>query len=471
LNLFDLLGLSAKAIQWLGEERATQRFSDLAEQWFFCVDEELLVISQSIKSIVEFRSAKGVAVAFAPASLQAYMDAGFVPAPYTVFAGIYQVPVYSRLQQGSDGVELFLECGPETAGVEPFRDRGSVFAHVNDALSRDERLRSGFEIVCTISGGVDSAVLLSELSRAVGSSRIKAMCCRMPGFDNEVTRAGRVAEAFGVPLHVFEPKNLAAGETVKRFVVEQGGPVFDPVVPVISAMLAEHQERSPHPNEPVILVEGQGADTALIGLPHNMALALYSTWTSPLFRLLARLLPTPYEELRKRQRSLYRIAKVCQMLGAPTWSEALLKALDFQASRYPALHESIKRVLEYYAACTNDRQKAVSLFFLNILHVREMQKYRIFKGRVQCVLPFLDYAFLQRCLVTPTSFFLRRGRRKIPIMEEARARFPGLFSGSNTTPFVVDYSLPSSAAGDGDAMGAVRQYSIACLRTLYNIKD
>ena len=64
-----------------------------------------------------------------------------------------------------------------------------------------------------------------------------------------------------------------------------------------------------HSNIKICLVEGQGADTILFGLPHAFTLAVYRLGISPLFRILSRLFPEPNDDIRGRSRTFYRIIK------------------------------------------------------------------------------------------------------------------------------------------------------------------
>ena len=197
-------------------------------------------------------------------------------------------------------------------------------------------------------------------------------------------------------------------------------------------------------NKIICLVEGQGADTVLFGLPHALTLAVYRIGLSPLFRVLSRVLPEPSDVLRGRSRIFYRIIKSFHLLSAKTWQESILHSLDLHQLKGTTYYLCYLEMIDHYFMLTKDRQKALVLFFSQVISTRELQKYHMLGENVIPILPFMDQEFVARCLVSRTVMFFRFPYRKIPIFKKAKALYGDIFKSRKTFPFVVQYGKNKS---------------------------
>jgi len=494
--MFDILrsiGVTARSVTYVTENGTTNEddglvflkqqgvtttgsiivFDNHLNTYYFSPIDDRLIISQSLSVILNYRVAHDHDNYIDSNMLNAYKDSGLVLPPYTIYQSVYQIPVYSQLSVSNENVSLVYR-GIDVEGVEPFRGSDDLFNELQSSIKCG--LPSDYkDIYCTISGGADSAALLSVLQSMFDSDVIKGICCRMPGMASEVGRAKKVGSQFGVFVEEFIPDRIEADKAVKKYVASFSNVMFDPVVPVITAMFNECiGDRSK--GGKVVVFEGQGADTVLVGLPHNTAIELYKWPLFPVFWFTGLFLPAPNEWLRRNFRSIYRLIKVVRMLGQSNWRRALLKSLDFEYNTNSDYFVSLESMLDSMFKISGDRHKAIMLFFLLILQSREMQKYNQVPNGVAVALPFLEINFIKRCYVTPTAFFFRNGRRKIPVMERVRKFFPGLFVSEGTTPFAVEYQFPDLTDDDlegygNGTFGQLKKHSVRELRKLYNIGE
>ena len=484
MNILELLEIRATELKFLDSIKSDKvvsshinsmtqnkggdilEFSDFIEEHFFTIDNSTLVFGRSIPQIIDYRNKCGLESVVNQQHIQSYMDAGVILPPFTVYSNIFRVPIFSTLRH-QDGLFL-LWCSPSFLNKpHPFVKTHELSDELAESLLRSDLIKQDNELICTISGGADSSALLSVLCKVVDPKKVIALCCRMPGYDGEIERARKVAESCGVRFIVYEPDSVLDERIVRNYIETHGDLVYDPVVPVIASMFNDYQNNQTSGEGELIIVEGQGADTVLTGLPHDLVISLYLPIFSPFFRLLRSILPPPSENLRRRCRFCYRLNKTIQMLGESNWRHALLRSLDFERKNYPHLYDMMDNFLVNYINQTGDRHKAIMLFFFNILQVREMQKYRVMNSKIRPMLPFLDLNFIKRCYVTPTSFFFQLGRRKIPIIKYVRKQFPGLFKSSSTTPFAVEYELTGSESirnEDGNTYNKLKNYSISVLK-------
>lgn len=442
-------------------------FTDFLRPHFFFVEEREMVISRSLPALLALRKARGLVNQYDCECLSAYHDAGLVLPPLTIVRDLFQVPALSELAQEGKGYTLKYR-GLGGVDALPFSSTDDLFAELRQAVVRGLPSGEDAKILCTVSGGADSAVLLSIVCEVVEPGQVSGLTCRMPGFDGEVDRARKVGASCGIEIQVYSADNVLPEEIIDQYIQTHANLVFDPVVPVITSMFRTCIGDRPS-GAGVVVIEGQGADTVLTGLPHNAVLAIYRRLLWPIFRFVSLLLPRPNEWLQMNFRLGYRLVKVARILAEANWRRALLRSLEFDRGSYPDKYDQLDRMLQAMFEMSGDRHKAIMLFFLHILQAREAQKYQMLPRGVEVLLPFMDIAFMRRCFATPTTFFLRGTRRKIPINERVRDRFPGLFSSERTTPFAVRYRFDgddqdgrSASHGDG-TYARLKAYSIAQL--------
>lgn len=444
--MLDHLKFSGKSLINL-DENVNSRLEKLiiSEVFFTCINNNIY-LSSTLNGVVQFRKKQGEVNIICEQLAECYLDSGLVIPPFTIFNGIYKMPAFSKFV----GTENSFVLDFDSAFLEasPFLNEDDVFDHLKQILRKDLGKEKLDKVVCTLSGGADSAVLLSLLISEVYLDRIDALCCKMPGLEEEHQKAKKIATHCKVKFTTYSPEAVNPQGIITRYVENYQNLVFDPVVPVITEMMEEYREGTQ--GQGIFLVEGQGADTVLYGLPHAFTLAVYQLGFSPIFRLLSNIFPSPTDRMRRKSRFFYRVMKSVALLSERTWQDSVLHALDIHGLRGTHYYECYLKMLDFYFSLTNDRQKALVLFFLQIISTRETQKYQLLGPDVTPILPFMDKEFVSRCIVTRTNMFFRFPNRKIPIFNRVKSVYGDLFRSRKTFPFVVNYSVKQSDGSESN---------------------
>ena len=436
--MFEEFSITGKNLVPLDDPVTPQLNKLVSQEIYFSVIGDDIFLSSSLEKIILLHKELGNSVSICDELARSYLLSGLVVPPFTIYNNIYRMPVYSKFTESNGSFKLKLDAS--SLAADPFGNEAEIFENLRKIIKADLKKVEPSSIVCTLSGGADSAVLLSLLVADSPTEKIDALCCEMPGLKAEVNKAAEIAKVCDVNFVKYRPMLINPATVIDDYAREYKNLVFDPVVPVISTMLHEYTTKNElHSNIKICLVEGQGADTILIGLPHAFTLAVYGLGLSSLFRILSRVFPEPTDDIRGRSRTFYRIIKSIHLLSAKTWQESILHSLGLNQLKGTDYYSCYLEMIDHYFMVTKDRQKALVLFFLQVISTREMQKYQMLSKNVIPILPFLDQEFVARCLASRTDMFFRFPFRKIPIFSKVKTLYGDIFKSRKTFPFVVEY--------------------------------
>jgi asparagine synthetase B (glutamine-hydrolysing) len=245
-------------------------FSNFAQPFYFYISSGQMTVAQSLKTLSERRAALGLAVEINTDLCRAYQDAGLVLPPFTILRDVYHVPIFSTMRRCADKFALeFTGITPDQS--EAFKNDEDIFHELQNFIGKALEGHETARVLCTLSGGADSAALLSVVRLVAQPSRIRTLTCRMPGFEGELDRAKRISERCGVENQVYYPDTIDAEGVLDKYTDQFRNLVYDPVVPVLASMFQSYAEHLQADGEKTFVIEGQGADTVLTGLPHNAA--------------------------------------------------------------------------------------------------------------------------------------------------------------------------------------------------------
>jgi asparagine synthase (glutamine-hydrolysing) len=200
-----------------------------------------------------------------PQALDDYLTYGYVPAPRTIFRGVFKLPPAHHLtvRLGEDGAVLTpdpecywrLEYGPKAELDEEAAAEGLL-----EVLTEAVRLRliADVPLGALLSGGIDSGVVVALMSRLAG----KQVRTFSIGFDetefNELPYAREVARRYGTEHHEFvvRPKAL---EVLPTLIRHYGEPYADSsAVPsyYVAQMTRQHVK---------VALNGDGGDECFAG--------------------------------------------------------------------------------------------------------------------------------------------------------------------------------------------------------------
>jgi len=157
----------------------------------------------------------GVTAEVDPVALQAYLQLGYVPAPYSMFKGIAKLPPATLvvIEQGKVDERRYwripadIESAPESEWLERVRVR----------LEESVRMQmvSDVPIGAFLSGGIDSSAVVAFMAKH-SAQPIRTYAIGFSGgaadqFYNELPYARRVAELFGTEHHEIQVKPDVVG--------------------------------------------------------------------------------------------------------------------------------------------------------------------------------------------------------------------------------------------------------------------
>jgi len=406
-----------------------------------------LYVSDRIKSLLGI----GESVPVSRTSMFMMLESGYVLPPLTMFEGIYRLwPFTEVLIQGQPGNWSFSVTDrlDELASVgNPVYTYRAAQEAIEECLSKSLQelsCRMADRVaVFTVSGGIDSSLLVM-LGAKWFQPRVIAATVRSPGQESEFQRALAAARHAGIRDHVVIGVGDVRYDAFCEYIDAFAEPVFDMAVPGVSSLLNAVRDFRGR-NESLLVIEGQCADTVLMGLPHNMIAQMWDVvprLVRPLVSVVASIGSGPFLKNTGPGRMLYRFRKAARSLAARDKVEALMTSLGVTGAfrrlddvYYGCFFESIRSVIN----SSDSFQRGVTNFFLTrILPVREMQKYRLgIQQGIAFAFPFLDNSILNIMRAVPDSFLITETSRKRVLFDLAERVLPREVHTRSTSPFYI----------------------------------
>jgi asparagine synthase (glutamine-hydrolysing) len=399
-----------------------------------------LLFASEIKALL---AGTGVRAALEEDALVDYLSFLVVPAPRTLFEGIYKLPGGCRARVHRDGdvrLERWWDVWDETRSLEGADER-ELSRLLLDELRASVELRKMADVPVGIflSGGIDSttnAVLFAEHSAepvrtfSIGYERDYA------SYRNEFDFAGEVARSIGA-LHHERRLTLEDVLAAMPLVIEhQDEPIADPVcVPVY------YVSKLARDAGVIVCQVGEGSDELFCGYPEwrlKLRLQRAAAWPIPralkraglaALRLAGRDEAFPYEWLRRDAAELPVFWGGAE--GLPDRAKRRILVKRLRDARGPegswsALAPVRERYLE---RAPRPRDPFEWMAYLD-LHVRlpELLLMRVDKmsmaASVECRVPFLDHRFVGLAMSIPGAVKTRGGQLKRVLKNAVRGVIP-----------------------------------------------
>ena len=207
-------------------------------------------------------------------ALRAYIAHNVVPPLHrSYFAGIHRLAGGHLLclENGRPIVQRWLWPRRVEVAPAPGEAARELRALLLDAIRL--RLRSHVPAGTSLSGGLDSSMVVMLSAELAGDHRRHAFTARFPGFErdewayaSEVARAARVAEP-----HAVEPRREEVLADLEGFVIDQEEPVGS-----LSVYAQWRVNAAARGAGVVVLLDGQGADELFGGYPIAAGFAMRS---------------------------------------------------------------------------------------------------------------------------------------------------------------------------------------------------
>ena len=358
-------------------------------------------------------------------ALNFYNSAGVIIPPNTIFKDIYLVPPGFKYSLTKRDFYLVSKLK-----VNTYDSIEKLFSIINSQYSFENSN-------LLMSGGADSSLLLLLLKKHNCDSRINSFIFKSGEINNDLKRARKLCEFLNSNLVEIDPKEVESKE-VENFIINQTKklkePIYEPLLYTFSSILEEIKDSK-------IIFDGQGADT-LLGLGHHFLGELYVNKFIRFFSRigLLKIFQNFVNKFKYKNRIFYRLFKLTRSLNENSLAECLISSLFsinqiFKINNFTKINIDIFNIyLKNY-----DELSTISLFFLSIISVRELQKYKL-DSRYKYCLPFLEKDYIRYCLSLPKRYKCMGNKRKIQIINYLNNHLPFSYLSSQQLPFVPDSS-------------------------------
>lgn len=397
--------------------------SSIKDRLFLASDTDWIYITDNLRCIVD----KIESLRINQQAIEFYQEFGFLLPPYTQYLNIFLVTPYKQFTVSCNSVTY-------VAAYPQFPPAIELNSAIDDFFSKVDN--KSLDIL--VSGGIDSSALLGYLFE---NGYVKqAYMCKMSSLSSESERAERLCSSKGINFNLIDlDKDLS--DVALKFINETGELISDSISIVMIELF--HAISSKNNGEEVFLIDGQGADSLLNGLPLNK---IYHLWLKldklrPLLSLFSTF-PIYKDKSSSFKRKLYRFSKALKCLAQRDFHKAIIFALSEVDDNKADLSHLVNRLVEINQHF-NDWHFSLRFFYLfDVLPAREMQKYLFAKSfNITLLAPFLDRELILSIFSTKNEVNIVNDVFKYPITKMAMQYWPGEFDTSATSPFQVNYSL------------------------------
>ena len=393
--------------------------NSIRERPYLLIDNSDIIFSNTVTNLVNYQLRSSIDMKIC----SSYLNSGFIPAPYTIYKDLFCIPLFSEVTI-NDNILYINNSFPDEA--EPFDSQDSFEIFLESIINRIKNK----DISLLFSGGADSLFILHKIRK---NHLFKNIIVKMEGMIKEYTKAIKISAYYNINTITYNKDIESIYKNLDSYIEEKYEPIQDPISPVYKDIINKNLNSADD-----IFVDGQGADSLLMGLPHNLIINVYSPKRIKIFKLLNLIFFINVRPNTGFKRLYYRIKKVVNSLLEEDWKSCFLSLIDIHKNN--ELYQFYYKNISLYENEFKCKHKAISYFFLiNILDSREMQKYRMLNDNVKILLPFLDINLINRVFSTNSSFFIKGIYKKIPIYSCVN-KYKFKVSNFRTSPFFVDYS-------------------------------
>jgi asparagine synthase (glutamine-hydrolysing) len=359
---------------------------------------ERLVFASDIRAILRAEPALGAADAHA---LQPFLALGLLPpTDRSFFQGISRLPGAHLLRWRAGQIETLRYWHPRRLQAPSSYEDAVERLRELLADSIRLRLRSDVPVGTSLSGGVDSAAVVTLAAQIAGTHTRHAFTASFPGFArDEWARASEVARAANVAEHHRVcPEASELLEDLDRLVLDQEEPFMTTSIYAQWRVMAAAREAGV-----TVLLDGQGADELFGGYDVSGGWALRSAGAAAALRGIAegphrldRAKALGYDTLPGVLARRYRRTNASPYASADAVAEAVRVDPPAIPGSYPPMTRELLRELTYTSLPGllrfADRD--------SMAHSREVR------------LPYLDRRVAEFALSLPPSYLYRGGMTK-----------------------------------------------------------
>ncbi len=406
--------------------------NNIQSRFFIFLNEDTLFLSDNLS----FLSNVNVLVLSKESQLF-YKKFGFVIPPYTQYENVYLAAPYIEFDITTSGISYITRY--------PVKNEINKNESLYDILGKYFSKINQKKLDILVSGGIDSSALLGFLNSK--SSAKNALMCKMSSLPNEGALAQLLCENINVPFQLIDlDKDLTS--KANEFTTVTGEYISDSIALVFPELF---ECLSSDDQSIVWLVDGQGADSLMNGLPINK---VYSLWSKikplRLFLFPLSFIPVYKNKSSPFKRKLYRLSKGIKCISQFDFKKSIVSVMAENESSVTDYEEFLLHEIQCFYDFFEDWNLVIRyLYLFRVLPAREMQKYLLAKRyNVKIVAPFLDVDVINSYFYADSKVTIKDGLYKYPITKLAQQYWPGYFINSKTSPFQINYKLGFSDLKD-----------------------
>jgi asparagine synthase (glutamine-hydrolysing) len=361
-------------------------------------------------------------------SLQKYFAYGYIPAPHSLYEGVYKLPGGHSLTFSVQSRELSIQkywdfvIEPyERIPANPEREWGEqLLSLLDDAVKR--RLMSDVPLGFFLSGGIDSSSIVALAARHMDPARVQTFSI---GFDeasfDESAYAARMASELGASHHCEMLSIEKAAALLPQIAARLDEPMGDASL-LPTYLLCQHTRA-----HATVALGGDGADELFAGYDPFRALRAAEMYGRLVPRplhiavrlLLGRVLPVSHTNMSldfKIKRTLRGLSHRPQ-LWCPVWMGPLDAAELSDAFAEPVdVEEVYAEAIEQWDACQQPNLVDRVLQFYTKLYLQDDILVKVDRASMMHSLevraPYLDADLVDFVRRIPHTFKYRRGETK-----------------------------------------------------------
>jgi len=352
------------------------------------------------------------------------------PAPQTLFQGIYKMPAGSFLKVNSKGAGKIKYFWADALPIDHAKNEGDRLNEMNAAVEKavKRQMMSDVPISLSLSGGVDSNLLLAVLSR---HSKTKVNCFTIGFADNEqydeIALARASAEYFNGDLKTMTLSPRDYQDMFNKYMRDLEEPLGNE-----SALAYYFVAKLARDNGIKVLLNGQGADE-LFGGYHRHLGERYRR----IMNIAPRFLTKPASRLVRNERlkrSLYTLSENDEidrfyLIYSVFLPEEKMKLYNKDLCRRFALDRGRACIEPFFRRFTNhsslDKMLYIDLRFSLPDNLLLAEDKMAMAASVEARVPFLDIEYVRLAEKIPSELKLRRFQFKHIHKQIARRWLPG----------------------------------------------
>jgi asparagine synthase (glutamine-hydrolysing) len=364
---------------------------------------------------------------FSTLALQKYFAYGYIPAPHSIYQGIYKLPAGHSLLYNIDTNTLTIKQYWEFV-LEPFTDLPKhpeqewgeqLRTLLAQAVQR--RLMSDVPLGVFLSGGIDSSAVAALMSQQLGADKVKTFSIGFtePDFD-ESRYAARVAQFLGTQHHLEMLSLETSKELLPEIISRLDEPMGDSSL-LPTYLLCRHARQ-----QVTVALGGDGGDELFAGydpfralrwakLYHHLVPKPIHTGIAMLFARLP--VSHHYMSLEFKIKRTLRGLSYPPPFWCPVWMATLTpNELTELFGEKIELEEIFSEAIEQWEACSQSNLVDKTLQFYTKLYLQDDILVKLDRASMLVSLearsPFLDIELVNLVRRIPSDYKFRHGQTK-----------------------------------------------------------